>query len=1179
MNLSIANWAVSTIATSVIHNLVSAAYLYLRDRMLPADNEAELKKLQTALPQITAVMGIVEALKMKHPDASQWVEQFRQALEASEDVLDELEYKKLEDMVKDKDEVGGSASNSKKKKLSVLNGDTLERLKDAVSMLDRVVDGLQPLLQAATMLGIHGLSESWQGASEVLRRETTSFLAKREVFGRDAEKDEIISWLKRPTHARLSSFGIVGVGGLGKTTLVQFAYQEMRGSNHFDKTIWICVSINFSVEDITRKMLSELGESSSGDKPLNALQETLNQNILSKKVLLVLDDVWNDDRMWDWEQLIAPLRFVQQGSKILFTTRMKSVAHLLAGVINTEQQSLALQGLGEQELRLLFYSYAFQGFNPDNHRDFQVIGDQILKMLRGNPLAAKVIGSLLHSRMDPQYWRRILNHGALFKLEEAKDVLDVLKLSYYHLPANLQECFRFCSIFPQDHKFNKDELIKMWMAVGIIRQQLGQDKQLEDIGQDYFHHLLRKSFFEYTIKSWNGEERYVMHDMVHEMALNVSYGECCRIESNDKSIIIPSTIRHVSVHKSEIDKVSHLENLRSLVIFPYLNTNSLILSNNLIKKPLRLLKIDQYCIFESPEEISCLVHLRYLSIRLSHASQPLMDSLLASIFKLYHLQVLEFSTVGDNSGFKTTRITNLVRLRYMRLPKEIMQTIHGVHKLTSLKELTFLVSQESGRRINELGTLKNLCHLFIENIENVRDPTEAKSANLLGKNNLMSLSLKWTSGSNPVNPEQIINYLQPDPNLKELTIENYEGKRSPRWMEESSLLNLSSLKLFSCPMWKNQLFYGQMSYLKILDIRHCVSLDRLPDMPLSLIEFRINNVGLTCLPNMNLSCDNNTPTPSSLKSSLSVVQISRCPNLKSLDGFLQQHNLDLQAIKTLEINRCEKLVFVPVGAFGRFVSLTELTIRDCPMLAAVDNLNNLLPTKLKEILIKNCGELDVPLLESASCLTTLTFIWIENCANISHIPSENAFRSVTELCIHGCKKLIEHSSSKQAHGVNQGSNLVCLKLSYLEIDHLSLILIEPLRSLISVRILKVSYCLGMETLPEQWFLQNSSTLEHLIILNASSLRSLPTTMARLTALERLEIADADLLEELPELPVSLRELFISYAKSLKSLPTAMARLTALKYLTIQKADLLEELPELPASLKVKDIEGRGGRLL
>ncbi|XP_078181305.1 putative disease resistance protein RGA3 [Carex rostrata] len=950
--LTIADWA----GSNVVENLVSTAYSYIHDHMLPSDSEAELKRLHTALPKVTSVMGLAEALKMKDPSVGLWVDKFRQAVEASEDVLDELEYKNLEDMVKNRDEAGGSAYSLKKRKSYTINYGTLERLKEAVTMLDRATAETEHLFQVAKRLGIHDISESQQETCKVLRHETSSFLAEREVFGREVEKDKIIGWLKQPTHAHLSSFGVVGVGGVGKTTLVQFAYQEMCASNHFDKTIWVCVSTNFSVEDITRKMLGELGKSCYSGLPLNALQEILKGKIYLRKILLILDDIWDDEKRSNWEQLVAPLRFVQEGSKILFTTRMKSVVDLLASVISFEHEYLPLHGLGEQELRLLFNSYAFHGFNLDNYRDLQAIGDQMLKMFRGSPLAAKLVGSLLNLHMDHHYWRNFLHYGSLFNIEQAKDVVEVLKLSYYHLPTDLQVCFRFCSIFPRDHKFDKKELIKMWMAVGIIPRQLCQNKQPEDVGEDYFNHLLRKSFFEYS-KSRKGD-RYVMHDLMHELAEIVSYGECCRIEPNDKSITVPSNVRHVSVHEHEIAKISHLENLRSLVITTSEETgtdpNLFVLPNNLLKKSLRLLKIrgSKHC--ELPEDISSLVHLRYLSIKPNYATQSFKCLFPSSVYKLYHLQVLNFPRAYYKSSY--SGMTNLLRLHYLRLPKEIMQTIHGIHKLTSLQELAFFVGQESGQRINELGTLKNLRHLVIENIENVRDLIEAKSANLLEKNNLRSLSLKWTSESNFDDPEQIIDYLQPHPNLMELTINNYKGQIFPSWMGKSPPLNLSSLKLFNCPFWRNQLFSWQMPYLKILDICYCASLDKLLDMPLSLVEFRIHNVGLISLPHLYQSYGNNTPAPSSLKSSLRVVQIERCPNLISLDGFLQPSNLDLHAIVELTISDCEKLVQVPVGSFDKLLSLKHLCIKGCQNLTEFPSL----PLSLTEFYIHNIGVSALP---------------------------------------------------------------------------------------------------------------------------------------------------------------------------------------------------------------------------
>ncbi|KAJ1689324.1 hypothetical protein LUZ63_013479 [Rhynchospora breviuscula] len=1207
---SAASFIVECAASVVVEKIVETGLSYLGKRMLPDNTEEALRRVKRALPQIRAVMGVAEALKLKEPSSSEWVQQFRDAVDAAEDVLDELEYKKLEDTVKNRDEAGGSTSSSKKRKTGAISSNISERLREVVTMLDEAVAGVERLLQHADKLGIRYLSESQLDVRTDLSRETTSFLTEREVIGRDVEKDKIIGWLKRPIDAQLSCFGIVGVGGLGKTTLAQFAYQQMHGSDYFEKTIWVCVSTNFSVKGITAKILAELGENIYIDNPLNVLQKSLKEKIHTKKIFLILDDVWQDEKLRDWEQLIAPLRFTQQGSKILFTTRLKSVVDLLGCIINIEHQYLALADLGQQELQLLFNSYAFQGFNPDDYGDLQAIGAHIVKMLRGNPLAAKVIGSLLNSCMDQLYWRRILNHNSLINLEQAKDVMEVLKLSYYNLPADLQVCFRFCSIFPQDFEFDKRELIEMWMASGFIRQQSCQEKRPEDIGEDYFNHLLRKSFFECSqaITRIGPEKRYgeyVMHDLMHALAENVSNGECLRVAPDDHSITIPSTVRHISIEISEIQKASHLGNIRSLVITPCSGTNPnlFVLPNNLFKKSLRLLKIYGHVRCRLPVEISCLLHLRYVSI------EVLPVKFLSSIYTLYHLQVLEFLVAIDesfNSGVKKHEMAYLVSLRYMRLPHEILQTICGVHRLTSLQELTFFVGQESGHQINELGTLNNLRRLDIYNIENIRNPSEAASANLLGKKSLQSLSLNYKS--DPDNPEQIIDNLKPQPNLMTLKIENYNGQQSPIWLKDMPYLkilyiynspkldklpdmplsltefrvwyagltslpdlyqtfvintlaplslksSLRSVQIKQCPnlislngfLQQSNLDLGGLKELRIetcenltllpthvfktfvslnhLCIGECPNLTRLPHLPLSLISFHIYEMAVSALPeHFNSPRLNDSPSTSSLNSSLKEVHITMCPNLTALNGFLQQDNIDFQAINKIVIWQCENLVHISRGAFGKFVSLTDLTISSCPKLVAVENQNNLLPSNLKHLYISNCGELDMPLLESSSGLTNLTELEILNCANITHIPSsEHVFGSLSRLDIRRCGKLIELSlMQQQQHNVDQRSNLASLKINDLSIDQLSLLLIEPLRSLRSVSDLCVHDCSRLETLPEQWLLQNSSALRKLTIWNASSVQSLPTSMVRLTALEELSIRNADLLVELPELPVSLK---------------------------------------------------------
>ncbi|KAJ3684085.1 hypothetical protein LUZ61_013249 [Rhynchospora tenuis] len=1208
-------WTVGgCVGSAIVQKLVEMGFSYLSKRTQPVDSEAALKRLETALPQIKAIMGVAEALKLKDPSTRNWVQQFRDAVDAADDVLDELEYKKLENMVQNRgDLVGeGSSSSSKKRKTEVISGHLLERLKKAVTMLDEVTAGMEDLLQRAKELGIHYLSESQFEVHTNLNRETTSFLseAERMVFVRETEKAQIIGWLTRETEAPLSSFGIVGVGGLGKTTLARCVYQELSRTGYFEKTIWVCVSTEFSVKVIMEKILDLLGEKCNGGNSLEVLQQWLATKIHSKKILLILDDVWEDKKRDDWEQLIAPLNCAKQGSQILFTTRQESVAVLLASVIHKkEHKSLALRDLEEQDMRLIFDCYAFHPFDPHEYGDLQAIGDKIVKKLHGSPLVARVIGSLLNSQLHLDFWRRISDHDSLINSEEANDVMKVLELSYYNLPADLQVCFRFCSIFPEDHRFDRKDLIKLWMAAGFLGQQSWEQKRPEDIGEDYFNILLRKSFFEVSKEQ---ERNYVMHDLIHELATNVSEGECCRIGPNDKLPYIPSTVRHVSVHESEIQMVSHLENIRSLVITTCgiqdeTDPNFFVLPNNLVKKSLRLLKINGERCCKLQAEVSDLVHLRYLSIW-AHDWSLFPHTIHAPIYKLYNLFVLVVDG-REHSEIETTGMANLVSLRYMRLPDRIMKTISGVHMMTSLQELTFFVGRESGHGINELGTLNNLRLLTIFNVENIRDPAEARSANLLEMKNLQSLDLIYTSDeTNLDNPEGIFDNLNPHQNLMELKIWRYKGQRFPMWMM-GDMPRLSIFKLYQCPNINilpdvplsltdftvrdvgltalpkfsvhSSTQLSQTSSLRevvilhcpnliMLDgflqrdtvdlhglknlciencenlaqipmhafrtcvslqhfvIRDCPKLTSLPYLPLSLITLYIIGIGVSALPEYfesSTSGSSGGPLPPSLfiTPSLRYAWVDSCPNLIALNGFFKQENIEFRTINSIWVINCENLIQIPKGAFSKFVSLDELYIYDCPKLTAVDNQNNLLPSKLRNLMMGNCGELDVPLLELSSGLTTLTRLEIRFSANITHIPStENVFASLCLLEIKGCPKLIELSLMPQPQNVDQGSNAASLKINDLYIDQLSLLLIEPMRSLRSISVLSVSQCSSIDAWTEQWLLQNSSTLRELKIWDARTLRSLPATMSRLTALEYLLIYHADLLVELPDLPASLK---------------------------------------------------------
>lgn len=209
------------------------------------------------------------------------------------------------------------------------------------------------------------------------------------------------------------------------------------------------------------------------------------------------------------------------------------------------------------------------------------------------------------------HWKKILQQD-FENLQIGKDsIIKVLRLSYLYLPATLQLCFRYCSIFPQGYKFGKKELVEMWLGSGLISRTTNESQPLEDIAEEYLDLLARKSFFDFSSIESEGvvlEEYYVMHDIMHDMAQAVSQGECLRTRSI-RLITIAKTVRHLSVKIEDavsLKELCCLTKLRSLVIefvgpdpgMIYYQIFSEVLKK---LKALRLLCLTSQCPFRLPD--------------------------------------------------------------------------------------------------------------------------------------------------------------------------------------------------------------------------------------------------------------------------------------------------------------------------------------------------------------------------------------------------------------------------------------------------------------------------------------------------------------------------------------------------------------------------------------------------
>ncbi|ONK78480.1 uncharacterized protein A4U43_C02F19210 [Asparagus officinalis] len=682
------------IASKIIQKLVEVGFDYAADQFFSRRRRMndELQSLEAALPRIQAVVNAAESGQGEITgDLDKWLWQLKGAIYMASDVLDDLDYTDIQKRT-EADAAGrgprGSkvsrfVSDSKRRvskfsKRAFKSDPTLEKLRGAVKRLSEVAAGVEVFNRLVTE---RNQQQQQQQQQQEQLRETGPIVRERDVLGRDGDRKEVLQWLTwapiaNEDHEGISLFSIEGLGGVGKTTLAQVVYGDDTLQSSFGIKIWVCVSTRFDVKKITGDILECAAQRRPDVGGLGPLQEALEALVSSKKFLLVLDDVWNGDDLSSWQTLFAPLRCGLKGSKIILTTRSEKVAEMATLALGrTANESMKLKPLDGNDFLSLFNRYAFAGTNPHNHGKLQSIGEQIAGRLGGLPLAAKTIGALLRSNLDDSHWTNILRSSRISDYGPQRDcVMPALMLSYYYLPKHLRPCFAFLSTFPQDHRFFKDDLVLMWMALGFIQQSPQNPAQApEDIGSLYFDELAKLSFlepFRQQIKNpltQRLEEVYIMHDLLHDLSSKVSHGECFTFVGDMSINEIPNTVRHLYFETGDLDLLKDMDkwkNLHTLILkFNGYNNEHAAAFRQMFEslESIRVLRITIKEMEVLPCEIGNLRHLRYLSVR--HRSTRLPSS----ICKLYHLRVLD---CGNIETSPVLVLNNLINLRHL-LPNHI----------------------------------------------------------------------------------------------------------------------------------------------------------------------------------------------------------------------------------------------------------------------------------------------------------------------------------------------------------------------------------------------------------------------------------------------------------------------------------------------------------------------------
>ncbi|XP_055807720.1 putative late blight resistance protein homolog R1C-3 [Solanum dulcamara] len=699
---------------------------------------------------------------------------------------------------------------------------------------------------------------------------------------------EVVDKLRRKLirgSPELDVISIVGMAGLGKTTLANKLFLDQLVVSHFDVRAQCCVSQVYTRKDLLLTIIRGVKKDTviSDKLPENELADKLHKLLLVQRYLILVDDVWETIA---WDDVKPCFCDANNGSRIILTTRLGDVASHAKLVSDPH----FLRLFTTEESWMLLKNKVFNKRNcPLVLED---IGRKIAQKCGGLPLSVVLIAGILETTEKEKHcWEQVAVNLGPHIQAKSEHIID---LSYQNLPCHLKPCFLYFGAFLEDEEIKVSKLTWLWTAEGLVKPHA--EKLPEEIAEYYLENLIGRNLVMVSKKSSDGKTKAChIHDLLLDFCIMKAKMENFLQWIEGDNIADTSSFarqkhkipRRLCLH-FQGDNLAAWSSICSDVQSFHLMKSRHIASSSISCtsytfnnfKFLRVLDLGSTIIDSFPEALTCL---RYVNVRIAE------DSSLSFSSNLWNLETLIVKGIGGRVSLPDT-LWKMVKLRHLHVYNRAMFTKPNVQE--------FL---ESSPKMDDLRTLASTCFSCAEdansilantpNLKKLRCEVLRSDGFFPSFNNLTKLEmLKFTCG--PTNTW--VTELNLPPNIKKLTLSRGNVFSLGEVATLPRLVVLKLLQVTTRSVWKvTGAQFPQLKFLKLQDP--------------SFSEWNVSDDAFPCLEHLVLRrcrCLKEIPSPFADMPSLKSIKVLACRE------SLVESAKDIRETQVEEMQNCGFNLFI-----------------------------------------------------------------------------------------------------------------------------------------------------------------------------------------------------------------------------------------------------------------------------